>query len=109
MHGAGDLSDNELCTNTYVRLGGISTKELNGAIATIISYDGQRNRFGVSLHSGGLKAIKAENLGKYEFNELDRCCRCGSEVNLFAIPACECESHTDDDDDDDDSQNDCGV
>ena len=45
-----------------VNLGGGRAYELNGSLATAHKYDGERDRFAVSLSSGEKIALKASNL-----------------------------------------------
>ena len=75
----------------YVRLVGLKTASLNGSIGTVCSSVDSSGRVGVLLAgSSSPKALKAENLIRYEYSSDDRCAYCHKNINLFAFPPCSC-------------------
>jgi len=90
-----DIEDN--CTRfakgDYVRLVGLKARHLNDRAGTVVCGKNASGRYGVRLHGDPCpKAFKEANLVSYSCLDADLCCRCKVHYNLFAFPACECDS-----------------
>jgi len=89
-----DCSTVPFCSGDFIRLHGLKMAALNGAIGTITAFDPKTQRYAIALHGQGKKAIRAENLMRYDPDDRDACPSCKGYVNLFAFPPCDCVAGT---------------
>ena len=88
-----ELSENDLeCTVCYVRLHGLATLALNGAIGELGTFFHSKQRYEVFIHGReSALLVKRSNLQRYVSHKSDICAGCGCPINLCAFPPCDCE------------------